>query len=202
MMRKMDTTRLRLFLKANGAYLLVASCFLLLGILFGIITPKGTEPVANDPISGVLEQWVQFYVPYNPLTILFLFAKNTLTAGMSFFLAPIIVIPPGVLLLNGYVVGFFGSAIAEQQSLPLAFLALAPHGIFEMPALVFAAAGGLRFGIALYRKVAHSLKNIEYPIRSEFMGALQLFFISMALLLLAAVMETYVTPYVLGYVPS
>jgi len=198
---KMDSARLRLFLKANGVYLLVGSCLLLLGMLFGIITPKGTEPISEDPLFSALGQWVQFYVPYSPLTILFLFAKNTLTAGIAFFLAPILVIPPGILLLNGYVIGFFGSAIAEQQSLLLAFQSLAPHGIFEMPALIFAAAGGLRFGFALYRKVARSLKNVDYPIRSEFMGALQLFYISMALLIVAAVMETYVTPYVLGYVP-
>jgi stage II sporulation protein M len=201
MIGKMDTMRLRLLLKANGIYLLVGSCLLLLGMLFGIITPKGTEPIANDPLTASLEQWVQFYVPYSPLTILFLFAKNALTAGISFFLAPILVIPPGVLLLNGYVLGFYGSAIAEQQSLLLAFEALAPHGIFEIPALIFAAAGGLRFGIALYRKIARSIKNIDYSIRSEFMGALQLFLISLALLLVAAVMETYVTPFVLGYVP-
>jgi stage II sporulation protein M len=198
----MHTERLRLFLKANWIYLLIGSCFLLLGMLFGVITPKGSEPIANDPFFDAIEQWVQFYVPYSPFTVLFLFAKNTLTAAISFFLAPIIIIPPGVLILNGFTVGFFGSAIAEQQSLLMAFQALAPHGVFEIPALVFAAAGGLRFGIALYRKIALSVKNIEYSIRSEFMGALQLFLIAIVLLLIAAVMETYVTPYILGYVPS
>ncbi len=199
---KIDRMSLRLFLKANGVYLLVGSCILLLGMLFGIVTPKGTEPIANDPLTASLEQWVQFYVPYSPSTILFLFAKNTLTAGISFFLAPIIIIPPAVLLLNGYVLGFFGSAIVQQHSLLLAVQSLAPHGIFEVPALIFAAAGGLRFGFALYRKIARSLKNIDYPIRPEFMGALQLFFVSLVLLLIAAVMETYLTPYIMGYVPS
>jgi stage II sporulation protein M len=201
-MPEMDSARLRLFLKANGVYLLIGACFLLIGILFGIITPKGTEPISNDPLFGSIEQWVQFYVPYTPFTVLFLFAKNTLTAAISFFLAPIIIVPPGVLLLNGYTLGFFGSAIAEQKSLLVAFQALAPHGIFEVPALVFASAGGLRFGVALYKKIALSVKNVDYPIRSEFMGSLMLFLIAIVLLLIAAVMETYVTPYVLGYVPS
>lgn len=198
----MQKERLRQFFRANGVYLLIGTCLLLLGMLFGIMTPKGTEPITNDPLFDAIDQWVQFYVPYSPFTVLFLFAKNTLTAAISFFAAPIIIVPPGVLLLNGYTVGFFGSAIAEQESLLLAFQALAPHGIFEIPALVFAAAGGLRFGIALYRKIALSVKNVEYPIRSEFMGSLTLFLIAVVLLLVAAIMETYVTPYVLGYVPS
>lgn len=194
--------RLKAFVRANGMYLLIGACLMLLGMLFGVITPKGTEPIANDPLFDAIEQWIQFYVPYQPLTVLFLFAKNTLTAAISFFMAPIIIVPPAVLLLNGYTIGFFGSAIAEQQSLLLAFQALAPHGIFEVPALIFAAAGGLRFGVALYKKIALSVKNIDYPILGEFMGALQLFLIAVVLLLLAAVMETYVTPYILGYVPT
>lgn len=194
--------RLRLFLKANGIYLLIGTCFLVLGMVFGIMTPKGTGPITDDPLFDAIEQWVEFYVPYSPFTVLFLFAKNTLAAGISFFLAPIIIVPPGVLLLNGYTVGFFGSAIAEQQSLLTALQALAPHGVFEIPALVFAAAGGLRFGVALYRKIALSAKNIDYSIRKEFMGSLSLFLIAVVLLLIAAVMETYVTPYIMGYVPN
>lgn len=201
-MQEMDSTRLKLFLKANGVYLLIGTCLLLLGMLLGIIAPKGTGPITDDPLFDAIDQWVQFYVPYTPFTVLFLFAKNTLTAAISFFLAPVIIIPPGVLLLNGYTIGFLGSAIAEQKSLLLAFQALAPHGIFEVPALIFAAAGGLRFGVALYKKIALSVKNVDYPIRGEFMGSLRLFLIAIVLLLIAAVMETYVTPYVLGYVPS
>ncbi len=198
----MDKEQLRQFFRANWIYLLIGSCVLLLGALFGAITPKGTEPITNDPFFEAIDVWVQFYVPYQPFTVLFLFAKNTLTAAISFFMAPIIIVPPGILLLNGYTIGFFGSAIAEQESLLLAFQALAPHGIFEIPALVFAAAGGLRFGVAIYRKIALSVKNVDYSIKGEFRGSLILFLIAVVLLLIAAVMETYVTPYVLGYAPS
>jgi stage II sporulation protein M len=187
-------------LKENRMYLLAASLLMIFGMWAGALIPQTGGPISDNPFLKSIEQYVQFYKPYDVLTVLFLFSKNTLTASLAFLLAPVLlVVPAGILLLNGFMVGMVGSALTNHASLVVAVAALAPHGIFELPALVFACAGGLRFGLAAFRKAISVWEHKPYSLSREFMWAWRLFIISTMMLLAAAIMETYVTPFVVGY---
>lgn len=188
-------------LKDNVKYLAIATVLFLVGMFLGVIAGYSGEMGGSNSIIEELEPLFQFYKPYQPFTVVFLFFKNLLTAGMAFVLSPLIVVPAAILLLNGYLLGMVGTIVANEVSLGAALAALAPHGIFEMPALVIAAAAGFRFGIAVLKKIKSRIGRTDFPISTDFEKSLRLFVLSAILLFAAAIMETYVTPMFMGISP-
>ncbi len=195
--------------RENLKYLALAAALFIVGMAFGIVggSSVGTEGSGSifdgglDSIFEELESISQFYVPYQPFTVVFLFFKNLLTTGMTFILGPLIIMPAAVLLLNGYILGMVGTIVANEVSLVAALASLAPHGVFEMPALVIAAAAALRFGVATLKKIRSMIGRSEFSISNDFEGSVKLFVLSTILLFVAAIMETYVTPMLMGISP-
>lgn len=188
--------------RANWKYIAFASALFIIGMAIGAATVPAGGGSSGNTIIEELEPLFQFYKPYQPFTVVFLFLKNLMTAGMAFVLAPLIFLPPaGILLLNGYLLGMVGALISNQVSAAAAFAALAPHGVFEIPALVIAAAAGFRFGLAALRKMANRLNRRAYDASKEFAASFSLFMLSVILLFIAAIMETYVTPLLMGISP-
>lgn len=182
----------------NYTYVVVSALLLIFGMVLGAFVPKTETPLSESPLFEVLSPYVELYKPYEFSTVLFLFAKNSLTVGMAFFISPLLLVfPTLILLLNGFMTGFVLSALP----LDLAIKALAPHGVFELPALVLASAGGIRFGAAVIRKVVRKLRGGDYDVSSEFKKGLKLFMLSLVLLFVAAIVETYITPLVVGFSP-
>lgn len=169
----------------------LALALLILSIIVGYFSPHGEETFEQSPIYEVIKHYGEIYKPYNPFTVIFLFLKNSITLSIAFFLSPIFLIPPIlVLLINGFMTGFIAAALP----LDFAIKALAPHGIFELSALVLAAAGGMNFGFCIFMKIFK--KN--YSIIKSFKESLLFFVYGLALLFIAAVIETYLTPFILG----
>lgn len=56
-------------------------------------------------------------------------------------------IPLGIALMNGAVLGYVGALVSAEEGFG-AMWRLLPHGIFELPALFFALALGMRLGVA------------------------------------------------------
>jgi stage II sporulation protein M len=186
----------------NKRYLGIATFMMVFAIAVGASMPIQENPLSENPFLKELEPYLQYYKPYTPFTVIFLFLKNSLTAALAFLLGPLLLLfPAGVLLLNGFMVGFVGSAVANQVSIQTAFSSLVPHGIFELPALIFASAAGFRFGVAALRKASALLRRRDYSLYFELNSAFRLFIIAVALLLIAAVIETYVTPFIVGIMP-
>jgi len=81
-----------------------------------------------------------------------------------------------------------------------ALASLAPHGIFEIPALVFASAAGLRLGLSAMRALKSKFTHTQFSMALDLTKSFRLFLVAIILLLIAAVVETYLTPYILGLV--
>jgi stage II sporulation protein M len=186
-------------IKANKNYLIICTIIIAVAIIIGTVVPQSGK-LSEDPLFKDIIQYTQFYNPYEPMTVLFLLAKNSIASALAFLFAPILLLAPvGVLLLNGFLLGLVGSSLAAQASPIVAVAAFTPHGVFEIPALILACAAGLRFGIASFRKLISFFEHKQYSLSAQFMEAWELFLLSLGLLLVAAIMETYVTPFVLGY---
>lgn len=181
-----------------STYTMISLGLLMVGMTFGLMVPKTETPISQSPLFEILSPYIGLYKPYQISTVLMLFAKNSITIGLAFFLSPLLLIfPIAILVLNGFLTGFLISALP----LDLAARALVPHGIFELPALVLATAGGMCFGVGVIRKIVIKMRGKEYEVSKDFRRGLKLFIISLVLLFVAAIMETYVTPFVLGFVP-
>ena len=100
--------------------------------------------------------------------------------------------PVIALVLNGGIIGFISAMVAEQESVGFVLAGLLPHGIFEIPALIIGQAAALRFGtMALLSLFQKNSRRLFLPnLRQNFRYLL----IALALLLPAAIIETYITP--------
>ncbi len=81
--------------------------------------------------------------------IRFIIANNTQSAFFGMILGIFLgIFPLGVLIVNGYVLGFVVSKTVALEGF-LVMWRLLPHGIFEIPAILISVALGLRLGFLL-----------------------------------------------------
>lgn len=187
--------------RAHSAYLIMGAILMVAGIITGFSMPRSGEPLSANPLFEGVEQLAQFYKPFEPMSVAFLFIKNSLTASVAFLAGPILIIPAFILLFNGFIVGVVSATLIDQVSIMAPILALAPHGIFELPALVVASAAGLRLGVSVIRKIKSKMSHSEYRLTESLELSFRLFLFALLLLLVAAIMETYVTPVAMGFSP-
>lgn len=137
---------------------------------------------------GFIKGWNSFSM------FLLIFLNNAIKAllilvlGILFGLVPLIFI-----FVNGFAVGIIILVASQKIGTAKVFLGLAPHGILEIPGILLAAGYGLWLGSVFYR----SLKYGE-PFKEAFFWALKKYFkIIVPLLFLAAIIEAFLTSYLL-----
>ena len=176
-------------------WLIIATSLFAVGFILGLVAqPSIFGPFAST-IAG-LEELANLLVSLPQFIVLIvIFITNASTLLISFVLSPIFCLwPILVLTLNGWLLAFVSATVAQQESVGFVLVGLVPHGIIELPAFILGQAAALSFGttviFALFKKrgelILPSLKqNSRYLL------------IALALLLPAAIIETYVTPLLL-----
>ena len=163
-----------------------------IGLTLGLATPTSIAGFISEDINAALEEMSSIVVPFSALTAIYIFAKNTSALLLSFAFSPILCLMPIIaLIINGWVIAFVSNAVIQEESLSFLLAGLLPHGIFELPAFIIGEAAALSFGamviLALFKRIDGSLllprlkQNLRYLM------------IALALLLPAAIIETYVT---------
>jgi stage II sporulation protein M len=82
--------------------------------------------------------------------------------------------------------------VVREKSLSFLLAGLLPHGIFEIPALIIGEAAALSFGVAMI--VALFTRDRGNRLLPRFKANLKYLLIALALLVPAAIIETFVTP--------
>jgi len=117
---------------------------------------------------------------------------NNLTVATSAYALGIFfgVVPWIIILVNGFIVGLVLTVVISSGALdPItAILAVLPHGIVEIPALLTAATAGVMIYKGLLKKGGTELTYTS----------LKLYALSAVLLLVAAFIEAFITPIVAG----
>jgi uncharacterized membrane protein SpoIIM required for sporulation/ABC-type transport system involved in multi-copper enzyme maturation permease subunit len=122
----------------------------------------------------------------------FIFTHNLLVGFVMLMFAPISLGVVGGLLMivNGFAVGYVGGYFFQIHQLGLFACGTLPHGVIELPALVFACAFALRVGASMVRPSPEGwLRGMRGALADYGRGAL--FFIP--LFAIAAFIEDYVT---------
>ncbi len=125
----------------------------------------------------------------------FIFLNNLRVEGIISFsgLIPFLLIPLYYVLINCLII----SAVCVnlmQQGVGIGFLlaSLLPHGILEIPTLIFGAAIGIHLCLQLSKRVIK-----ETPFLPSLVNGIRTFLMIMVpLILAAAFIESYITPYV------
>ncbi|HEV1998118.1 MAG TPA: stage II sporulation protein M, partial [Candidatus Dormibacteraeota bacterium] len=147
------------------------------GIVAGAVR---SAAAGNEVVSG------------SPHLASFIFGHNVLVGLIMLLFAPVSLGVVGGLLMmvNGFVVGYLGGYYFQIHHLGFFACGVAPHGLFEIPALVFASAFALRVGASMVRPSAEGwLFGMRLALADYGRGAT----LFVPLFAVAAVVEAYVT---------
>ncbi|MBI2860591.1 MAG: stage II sporulation protein M [Chloroflexi bacterium] len=177
-----------------GKWVLAAAVLFGLGMALGVAMPPAITGLLSEDVES-LRNLAQLLKPFQFSTFVFIFLKNVSAVLISFLFSPfLLVMPVLALLFNGWLLSFVAVTVARQESLGLVLLAILPHGVLELPALVIGEAAALSFGAVAIKA---ALSRQSSLLVSGFRRNLRYLVISAALLLPAALIETYVTPLLL-----
>lgn len=86
-------------------------------------------------------------------------------------------------IINGYLIGFVAREVATTEGISILWRLL-PHGIFELPAIIFSIGIGLKIGTELF------YKNAKEKLKHNFKEGIRFFiFVVFPLLLVAGIIE-------------
>lgn len=155
-----------------------------LGAVFAVLYPNAAIDFFRE-IGRVISNKVNAEDSLHTFISIYL---NNLGVATSAYVLGIFygIVPWLVVLVNGFILGLAVVVVVSKGFLdPItAILAILPHGIFEIPAILMAAAAG----IMLYRG---TLKKEGLDVTY---ASLKLYVLSVTVFLLAAFIEAYVTP--------
>ena len=177
-------------------WLVIATSLFGIGFLSGLFAPTSMVNLLSEELTA-LEELAGFLAPLpQPIVFVVIFITNVSTLLTSFIFSPILCLWPIVVLtLNGWLIAFVSAIIVQEKSLGFILAGLLPHGIFELPALIIGEAAAFSFGtaamLALFKKERRSLLLPNLKRNSIYL------LIAFALLLLAAIIETFITPLLL-----
>ena len=167
-------------------------------LLFAISTAMGFYTAQSNPewtkeiVNILAENFVGLKGKSNSELWLDIFFNNVSVSAMIialFFLfgfAPI-----AALLSNGTMIGVVVAYSIEKIGGDSVFLALIPHGLFEIPAFLIAAA----LSIHLSGKFLDYIRKVRKTFKKELVFAIRIFFLVIVpLLFIAAIIETFLTP--------
>lgn len=177
-------------------WILVAVGLFATGAAFGLAMPDDAVNLFADDLA-VLEELAKLLGPFKITTAVFIFLKNVTALMFSFIFSPLFCLVPAIaLIVNGGLLSFVSVTVIKQESVGLLLAALLPHGIFELPALIIGEAAALSFGtMAITALISKKRRGQLSPNLKQNAKYLALAF---ALLLPAAIIETYITPLFLG----
>lgn len=102
------------------------------------------------------------------------------------------ILSAALLLFNGAIIGVSGVAYMALGGSALTYFALiVPHSIFEVPAIIISAAGGMKLLDLLIKYISGKR---EIPYKKEIVNILKSLIIVAVLLLIAGIIEAYITP--------
>lgn len=185
-------------IKIPREYLLSLRYYLLFSsLLFIISVGIGYVFAQNSPteVRELLEQIRLMLEPIQKMSevqqVFVIFLNNVITGFCAILLGIILgLFPALVIFANGELLGILMSISREAQELATFFTGIFPHGIIEIPVLIFCASMGIKIG----KKSVQKIFKKKVSIKEELKSALLFFFQFLTpLLLLAAIIEIFIT---------
>ena len=186
-------------IKENKNLMVLSLGLFLLGSISGFYTFKVL--LNNNPqvIDSFLKEFQDMFGPLKEITSLELFVTifyiNTRTSFLIMMLGVFVGFFPFLSLWgNGTVVGLlYGKFIAEGGNSLVFLMGILPHGVIEIPAILIAASQGFRLGKEIISPPPG--KSRSESLRVNIRKGLKLFALIIPLLLIAALIEVYLSAY-------
>lgn len=186
-------------IKENKNLMLISLGLFLLGSISGFYIFKVLLNNNPEVINSFLKEFQDMFGPLKEMTSLELFFTiffiNTRTSFLIMILGVFVGFFPFMSLWgNGTIVGLlYGKFIAEGGNSLVFLMGILPHGIIEIPAIIIAASQGFRLGKEIIFPPPG--KSRSESLRVNIKKGLKLFAIIIPLLLIAALIEVYLSAY-------
>ncbi|MEM3615394.1 MAG: stage II sporulation protein M [Candidatus Methanomethylicia archaeon] len=176
--------------------IIASTLIFMVGVFLGLITIL-PEPVGEEFINP-LKEMAKMYNPFNPITVMLIFAKNALAVMIMWISGFLLAIPTIISLwLNGYIIGF----VIKLSGNPIqALIGILPHGIIEIPAVLIAGAAGIRVGLTIIGKASSIFTHKKVSLTRVILETFRAMQLSIILLIPAAIIETYITPIMIMWI--
>ena len=176
-------------------WIVIAVCLFGIGFGIGLAMPERLASLLSEELAA-LGRLSTLFGPFKITTAIFILLKNISALLLSFLFSPILcLLPILALTFNGLLLAFVSAIVVQKESLAFVLAGLLPHGILELSAFIIGQAAALSFGatviLAVFRK---ETRGRLLPSLKQNLGYL---LIAFALLVPAAIIETYVTPLLL-----
>lgn len=179
--------------KSIKLYALMLSVLFMLSCMMGFFVAKENKELAEKTIEQLFSQF-RFIKNLNPISIFFIIFLNNSAKALMAMLAGFLfgIFPTFFVVLNGYLIGLVIYVKGTEMGFKAIVLALVPHGILEIPAIIIACS----YGVWLGRRFWNAINGRE-KFRNAVILALNRYLrIVLPILLVAALIETFVTPYI------
>jgi stage II sporulation protein M len=173
--------------------------FVFFGSLVAGYISAASFPSMAEALRESFSSRFESMMTMRPLFIMFTIFLNNAFVSLLFLVLGLALGVLSVLFIafNGYLVGVIAYLAAQERGLLFILLALLPHGILELPMVFLAAAIGLRLG----HQVFSALIGKPTQIKREFIDGLTFYFRwILPILLVAAIIETFITPLLLSFI--
>lgn len=178
-------------------WLLLAVFLFGAGLGLGSSIPIESTGLLSQEIKALQDMAESLRPLPHPSILAAIFIKNVAALLISLVLSPFFcLIPVIALLFNGWLLGLVATRVIQEKSLAYLLAGLLPHGIFELPAFIIGEAVALSFGSTVLLAVFK--RRDRNQLRLNLRQNLRYLTLAILLLLPAAVIETYITPLLLG----
>lgn len=174
------------------------------GLAFGAVATEQLSPTQKDDLTNYLASIYtslsdehQQDVPKAAVFRQSLMENVVKTTGLLFLLGLTVIGSPlilGVVFVRGFVLGFTVGFLVQEtmvRGLILSTASVLPHNLLVVPAILLGAGGALSFSAAAAKSLLGLSKEGVY---SQLASTMFLSFCSSILLVMAALIETYLTP--------
>jgi stage II sporulation protein M len=206
--RRTSRTDILQIARTMKGIIVVSTAIFLVGVMCGIIFQDVFEGVAASLFGSIEQEAEKIKEIPQYLQVLVIFGNNTRAATLSGIIASIpvlgIFIPFVTMLLNGFIIGLAPEIL--QMSSSQFVIAILPHGILEIPALILASAVGFKFALASVKaSIGYFFPYPGKSGRETFLNeirpgwrSIKLFAAIVPLLIGAALIEVFISPVIMN----
>jgi stage II sporulation protein M len=177
--------------------LILAASIFLVSLIVGTLT-------GQNIVEELIRQFGAVLAPLastgslSILLLLIVFINNAVKALGLILLGILLgLVPLLFIAVNGFVLGGLGSAFESVKGWGYVLASFAPHGIIEIPAILLAAALGFSLGIESFKWLARRESRVKLQLSNGLRVYVRWILPGLAV---AAIIEAFVTPLVMGLV--
>ncbi|GAA3411882.1 stage II sporulation protein M [Paenibacillus hodogayensis] len=192
-------------LKGMQKYMIAATLVFIAGVVLGYADSGQFEAILQGQLEGLQKLARDIAEKEHSMIWLFgyILLNNTIKSVLIVFAGVFFgVLPLFFLLINGMVIGYLAQLQAEAGHLGLFLKGIIPHGILEIPAVILACAYGIKLGAIMGKGLlgagsgrgrAAFVAELQHFMRV----ALPLIALLVVSLLVAAIIESFITPLIM-----